>query len=199
MKTLLQIVQAACDESGIINRPDSVYGNSDPEVRQLLALANLEGRELSAQEGWLGHWPQLIRWHTFTLQEGIDTYAAPSDLGFYINNTVWDTGTDWQLDGPVTSQEWAFLIAGSANTTGPRMRFRVIGTGQPDYLNGMFHVVPNPSSTDAGRNVVVLYSSKWWANGGEDDMPQEEWLSDGDTPVLPDECFIAGLKWRFKQ
>lgn len=197
MRTLLQIVQAACDEMGIISRPDSVYGNSDPEVRQLLALANLEGRELAAMEGWQGHWPQLIRAHSFTLAENVATYAGPSDLGHYINETIWDTGQDWPIDGPITSKEWALINYGTASI-GPRMRFRVKGTGQSGSVGGLIELTPTPASTDAGRTVSILYSSSEWVLNGAGNDTLEEWSSDADTPLLPDECFISGIKWRFK-
>jgi hypothetical protein len=44
MASLLTIIQDVADRIGLV-RPSSVIGSSDHQVRQLLALANQEGRE----------------------------------------------------------------------------------------------------------------------------------------------------------
>ena len=59
--SLLTIIQDTTDRLGII-RPSSVVGSSDPQVRQLLALAQQEGKELSRRHNWTA----LINEKTFT-------------------------------------------------------------------------------------------------------------------------------------
>jgi hypothetical protein len=49
--TLLQLVQTACDELGLV-RPSTVVSSPDPQVRQFLGLANREGRELQQTREW---------------------------------------------------------------------------------------------------------------------------------------------------
>ena len=59
--SLLTIIQNACDEISI-PRPSSVIGNTDQQIRTLLAMSNHEGRELVKA----GDWTVLQRLHTIT-------------------------------------------------------------------------------------------------------------------------------------
>ena len=49
--TLLELVQQVCDEL-MIQRPQTVAGSTDPQIRQLLALLNRLGVDLSRQAQW---------------------------------------------------------------------------------------------------------------------------------------------------
>lgn len=48
---LLELVQQVCDEL-MIQRPTTVAGSSDPQIRQLLALLNRLGVDISRQAQW---------------------------------------------------------------------------------------------------------------------------------------------------
>lgn len=188
MRTLLQIVQAAVDELGSINRPSAVVGSSDDQVTQMLALLNREGKELSARQGINGGWPQLRKLHTITTVADQANYAFPSDLQYFINTTGWDRTQKWPLRGPVSPQEWQVLKSGTIGSVGPRTRFRIMA--------GEIYFDPTPAS--AGDTLVLEYYSDGWceSTGG---AAQTLWQADTDVPVLPDDCFILGLMWRFKR
>ena len=64
-QTLLQIVQACVDEIGGMTRPSSVIGSTDTTVRQMLALMNREGVELSARVSANEGWPVLRKEYRF--------------------------------------------------------------------------------------------------------------------------------------
>lgn len=59
--TLLELVQQVCDEL-MIQRPPTVAGSTDPQIRQLLALLNRLGVDLSRQ----AQWQRLNREHILT-------------------------------------------------------------------------------------------------------------------------------------
>lgn len=59
--TLLKLVQQVCDEL-MIQRPQTVAGSTDPQIRQLLALLNRLGVDLSRQ----AQWQRLNREHILT-------------------------------------------------------------------------------------------------------------------------------------
>lgn len=59
--TLLELVQQVCDEL-MIQRPQTVAGSTDPQIRQLLALLNRLGVDLSRQ----AQWQRLNREHLLT-------------------------------------------------------------------------------------------------------------------------------------
>lgn len=196
MKTLRQIVHAACDEMGI-TRPSSLVGSTDPQAQQLLSLAQLEGRELASRENWQGGWPQLRTTQSITLVNGQQDYQLASDVLYFINTTLWDTTQKWPLRGPISPQEWQVLKAGTIGSTGPRMRFRLIGDASAPF--GMvIRIDPVPSSSAAGNVLTIEYTHRNWVLAAATSTATDEWESDSDTPLLPDECFISGLKWRFK-
>lgn len=64
--SLLTAVQNACQELNL-PAPTQVIGNTDAQVIQLLALANREGAEFSADSGQWGGWPEQVNIYTFNL------------------------------------------------------------------------------------------------------------------------------------
>lgn len=188
MRTLLQIVHASVDELGSLNRPTAVVGSSDAQVQQLLALMNREGKELAAREGIHGGWPQLRKEFTITTVTDQAAYNFPSDLQYFINTTAWDRTQHWPLRGPISPQEWQVLKSGTIGSTGPRRRFRIMA--------GQIYFDPAPES-DGSTFVLEYYSDTWCESGGH--AAQRLWASDTDLPLLPDDCFILGLNWRFRK
>lgn len=189
MRTLLQIVQAACDEMGV-TRPSSVVGSNDTQVQQLVALANREGKELAAMEGRDGGWPQLRKEHTDTFVTSQASYAFPADLQYFMNTTAWDRAQKWPMRGPISPQEWQVLKSGTIGSIGPRRRFRIMA--------GELYFDPTPSSGDDGNTFALEYYSTGWCESTLG-TAQTVWAADSDVPVLPDDCFILGLIWRFKK
>lgn len=64
--SLLTVIQDACNELSLAV-PNTVIGNTDPQVRQFLALANLEGQTFLQLQGPWGGWPELNTTYTFNL------------------------------------------------------------------------------------------------------------------------------------
>lgn len=184
-KTLLVMVQDVCDEIGL-PRPITVTGSVDQQVRQMLALANLEGKALASLGQNLGGWPQLRREYTFTTVSGTASYAFPTDLAFFIPSTTWDRTYRWQLVGPLNPAEWQTLKSG-ISPTGPRRRFRIMG--------GLIYLDPTPASTDAAT-IALEYISTSWVNSAAA-VGKPAFTNDDDYTVLDQDVLAAGLKWRF--
>lgn len=182
-QTLLQLMQTVCDEVGL-PRPDFITTSTDQQIRQLLALANREGREqASAPE----QWPQLRGEQTITLVNGQAAYNFPSDFESYIPDTIWDRDMRWPVAGPLSAQEWQFLKSGLINTQ-PWMRYRV--------MSGQLYIDPTPTTTTAGQSIVIEYQSKAWCQSAAG-VVQTAWTADTDTFRLPDDIMVLGTKWRF--
>lgn len=119
---------------------------------------------------------------TFTF--GQVKYAMPSDFARIVNKTQYNKSNRWSVLGPKDAQEWQWLKA-SYVTTGPRMRYRMIGD--------KFTLWPMPSA-----NLVMgfEYISKNWAvsAGG---TGKSKFSVDTDTSIFPDALLILGtkLKW----
>jgi len=76
--SLLTTIQDACSELSLAV-PNTVIGNSDPQITQLLALANSEGQEFCKLQGPWGGWPELNRVKTFNLLP-VGPYTGNSTL-----------------------------------------------------------------------------------------------------------------------
>jgi len=86
--SLLTVIQDCCNEISL-PVPSTVINNPDPQVKQLLALANLEGQTFSQLQGPWGGWPELNTTYTFNLvpvgpftgdtTQGSDTITNMSD------------------------------------------------------------------------------------------------------------------------
>ena len=81
--SLLTVIQDACNELSLPS-PAMVIGNTDPQVQQLLALANLEGQTFLQLQGPWGGWPELNTTYTFNLVPvgpfTGDTVAGSTDI-----------------------------------------------------------------------------------------------------------------------
>lgn len=149
--SLLTIVQNAMLEVGL-TAPSSVISNSDTLVKQFLAHATREGKEVRNKVDW----PQLIREYTFTLATSTASYAMPADFERFSFMTHWDRSMSWELVGPISSQDWQMIKSGIV-TTAPRRRWRFKGFGSTQFF-----VDPTPDSTDSGVTLVFEYYSKSW-------------------------------------
>lgn len=117
MLTLLEIITTVVNETGSIAAPSTVVGNTDNTVKQLLALANREGKELAAMSGPDQGWPVLRKEYQLTL------------------NTV--TG----LSGATTSG--SAVITGISSTASLAAGYALTGTGIPVNT----HIVTVDSAT----------------------------------------------------
>ncbi len=119
-----------------------------------------------------------------------DTYPVPADFVTFINDTQWDRGNHWRLQGPSSPQEDQWMRSGIV-TTGPRRWFRQTGRGLD-----VFRIWPPPAASDVPGPLVYEYLSSYWA-ATSSGSPIPQFAADTDTCVFPDRLMIEGLKWRF--
>src|SRR5882757_6516831 len=117
--SLLTVVQDACNELSLAP-PPTVIGNQDPQVQQLLALANLEGQTFLQLQGQWGGWPELNTVYTFNL--------VP--VGPYTGDTTFNSD----------------LITGLSSTSGILVGYGVAGTG----IYQSATIIAVPPTTAAG-------------------------------------------------
>lgn len=183
MSSLLTIIQDVADRIGLV-RPSSVIGSADHQVRQLLALANQEGREQARRHSWQG----ITFEKTFTtVAQESQTGAIPDDFDRFVPETMFNRSRTRQLVGPMTPQEWA-EYKGSASTV-VFDAFRVRGSAL------LYAPVPQ-----AGETVAYEYVSKYWCAGSEDTTPDQiAFLADNDVTFLDVEATTQGIAWRFQK
>lgn len=183
-RTFLQLVQAAADEIGI-PQPSAIIGQVDDQSRQLLALANREGKEFSARAKGQGGWQKLHKEHTFTTVNGTNNYALPTDFEYFAQRSFWDDAYRWELLGPIPAQQKQLLRYG-LDVSGPRRRFYV--------RNDRLYLDPTPD-TDGQTIAFDYYSNAWCSSSGG--TAQTQWTADTDLYLLDEDCFVLGMKWRY--
>lgn len=179
MLSVLGIAQQAYNELGL-TAPSQVVGGNVSDGAQIIALLNRVGKKLAKMEKG---WPVLRGEQVITLVPGQQSYAFPTDLLYYRVATGWDRSTHWRMDGPLSDREWQALRSGLV-VASPRLRFRLYG--------GQLQIDPVPSSADT---IAFEYISANWCQSASG-TPQSSFMADTDVPLLPDDLFVLGLKWR---
>lgn len=185
--TLLTQLQGAADLVGL-TRPAAIVSSTDPLVRRMLALANVEGMELAKRHDWT----VLVKeatWTTVATASQGTLASIASDLdqengARIINDTIWNRTTQRRYTGPVSSIKWQRMTA--ASVTGPYGEFRIRA--------GLLEIKPTPT---AGQTGAFEYVTKNWcqSSGG---TGQSAWAADTDTGVLSEHLMKLGVVWRFK-
>jgi hypothetical protein len=119
-----------------------------------------------------------------------DTFPVPADFVTFINDTQWDRGNHWKLQGPASPQEDEWLRSGIVST-GPRRWFRQVGRGLD-----VFRIWPPPAPGDEPGPLSYEYLSTYWAQTAAE-VPIAQFTTDSDTCIFQDRLMIEGLKWRF--
>jgi len=178
-RALLQIATQALGEIGLV-APSLIASNADPTAIQILSLLNREGCELADLEGG---WPQLRGQQTITLVPGQEAYDFPADLLYYREGSSWDTTTHRPVTGPLSDRQWQQARIGQGASE-RSLRYRL--------MDGQVHFDPVPVAAD---QIVFEYVSAYWCKSASG-TPQASFAADTDVPILPDDLFVLGLKWR---
>jgi|TARA_R110000751_G_scaffold94504_3_gene184386 hypothetical protein len=181
--TLLTLIQNTCDNIGL-TRPAVIVASPDSNVRTLLALAQVEGRELLDRYSWPQ--TQIEKVHTTLAAElqGVMKTLAPG-FSYIINSTFWNRTLTQPVTGPLNPVEWQALKARTA--TGPYSSFRIFG--------GKLYGYPAPS---VGNSWVFEYQSTYFCQSTSG-TNQSAWAADTDVGVLNEDLMQLGIVWRFKK
>jgi hypothetical protein len=182
MATLASILNEVCDEV-IGSRPTQFFGSTDPTARQLVALAQTEGKDLMRRT----RWENLIREATHTVistdDQGAITTIAPGFRSF-IDRTQWNRSKQWPLRGPDSPQVWQMRQA-TVNS----------GTFNNFRLRGGRLLIDAPV---AGETIAFEYNSKYFCQSAAL-AAQTAWAADTDIPLLDEDLIKWGLIWRFRK
>jgi hypothetical protein len=176
------MIADAADRLGVV-RPTSVIGSADQQVRQLLALAQQEGKELARRYPW----QVIVKEKTITATATeTQTSAIPSDFDRFVSDTFYNRTKNRKVEGPLNAQEWADYKASVSTVLFDAFRVR----------GDSLLLAPTPS---AGDTYAFEYVSTWWvATAAASTTPaQATWLADGDVGILSEEIMTLGVVWRF--
>lgn len=181
--TLLTIIANTC---GRINLPipTSVVGSTDAQVVQLYTLANKAGYDLAQAFNWQA----LTEEKTFvTVAASVQPNGLPTDFDRFIPNTFNNRSTRRPIIGPVTSQQWQWLIAQPAYST-VYLMYR--------ERQGQFLIGPPTIPPPAGQTIAYEYVSSNWAKSAIG-TPQAQFQADTDTSFLDETLITDALVWMF--
>lgn len=182
--SLLTMTQQVCRRIGI-TAPVSVSSSSDPQIIQLMAIANEEGQDLSARYPWQSLQNESTFVTVATETQGVITTLAATSFRYVLNNIMWDRSLLRPVLGPVSPQEWQTLKA--QNVTGPFNQFRIRG--------GSLLFIPVPA---AGSTIAFEWISKNWVSVTAGSTTSATWTADADTALLDEEVMTGGVIWRWK-
>jgi len=147
--TAANVINLAASECGLTAVPDP-YVSLDPAFIQLRNILTAAGRELIA----LHDWQRLIKTHTITTVVPPDTgdYDLPADFGRMIDQTGWTPTNRLPLGGPLSPQDWTYLVNTNLASSTVYVSFR--------QAQGQFRVLPQPPPTGIVMNFE--YISRYW-------------------------------------
>ena len=180
--SLITMIQEVTDQIGL-PRPTTAIGTSDTQVRQLVALANQEGRELARR----GYWQDLIKEKTFTTTATEEqSNVLPDDFDRFIEGSFWNRDQGRRVAGPISPQRWQALKTTLYSSVWDSFRIR----------GDSVLCIPTPT---AGETWAFEYVSLNWLTNAAGDTEYAAWQADDDVGKLC-ECLMGlGIVWRFKK
>jgi hypothetical protein len=161
--TAVQIINQAASECGLTAVSDP-YASSDPAFIQMRNILNSAGQELLGSH----EWQKMVKNMTINTTTTVppdplfpNRYDLPDDFSSMIDQTGWtptNAGMGLPLGGPLTPQDWTYLVATNLANSTIYVSFR--------QNQGQFWVLPDPPPPDV--DITFEYMSRNWAisNGG---------------------------------
>lgn len=178
--TVATIIADATDRIAITLSGTAVFTNNGDTARQMRALLNQEGKELTRR----GTWQAMTREKVFSsLAQEIQTGALPTDMDHILNETFYNRTRKRQVTGPLSPRDWQ--AQKSIIATVLYDSYRIFG--------GQIHMIPVPPLND---QYAFEYITKNYAldDGG---IEKAAFSADTDTSYLDEELLTLGVIWRF--
>lgn len=181
--TLLTMMQDVADEVGL-PRPSQVVASTRTDIRQLLGLAQREGRELARRYPWQALVREFTHTTVATESQGALTTIMPG-LDWALSQTFWNRSQQDLARGSISPQDWQWQK--SSVTSSPFEDFR--------FRDGNLIMIPAPT---AGETFAGEYVSKYFCatSGGTD---QTAWAADTDVGNLDEDLMSQGIIWRWRR
>lgn len=182
--SMLTTIQAFCERTGL-PVPPTVYGTTDPQIRQVRALLEEIGNDMARRGSWQGITFEASLTTAATESQGAMTTLCPNGFRNIKNQTIWSRSRRLPVCGPLDAAQWQMLKALFVN--GPYYRFRIRGDA----------LLVNPTPP-AGESWYWEYVSKNWITDSTGVTYKQYFTSDTDLIVVPDDVLLMGLRWKWK-
>lgn len=183
-QTGFQIVQRALKAIGL-PVPTSIAAATDTLSVQIWSLLTELGQELLGVHQW--QFKEKI--HVITTDGVSLTYALPVDFVRYVDATGWNNTSRLPLQGPLTAQEWALLVARNLGGTTIALQFKI--------FNGLvqFYYVPTTPCT-----INLTYVSRGWVQDSTVPTTFKDTMeNDADICLYDPRLIVSMLRWRWRR
>lgn len=155
------------------------YSTPDATFVQMRYLLNTAGEELAQSYPW----ELLIREHQIsTLDTDTGDYPLPDDFYYMINQTGWERKENVPLFGPLSPQDWQYLLGRDLVSSTIYASFRL--------QDGQMRLFPQPPPN--GLDIHYEYVSKNWVlDQDEDPEVYKDQVTKSTDKVLYDRTLIA--------
>jgi len=147
------IINRAAAECGITPVTDP-FLSTDSSFKELVVFFTSAGQEMLALYEWnkLNRTHSIITGTTPSNPIGTGKYDLPDDFGYFIDQTGWDKTERLPLGGPMTNQDYAYLVNTNLANSTVFVTFRM--------NEGQFWVLPDPPLS--GQEINFQYISRNW-------------------------------------
>lgn len=183
--SLLSLVKRFAAEINVDSNVQTVMGTTDPQITQIKALLETEGRDLSGRGEWESLINEAIHTTVATESQGAITSIATNGFRFIKNDTFWDRSTILPIY-VIDASGWQQL-KGSASTS-PKYQVRIRGG----------NLISNPTPA-AGLTWAFEYVTWNWLTDSAGTTQKQYFTDDADLFLLPEFLLEAGLHWRWKK
>lgn len=158
------------------------FSSTDPVFVQMKYLLNTAGEELAQAYAW----ELLTRSHQITTA-ALDTgnYDLPDDFGYMINQTGWERSQNVPLWGPLSPQDWTYLLGRDLVNQTIYASFRL--------KDGFFSIFPQPPPDGLDINFEYI-ASTWVSDGGAPPTYKKEVTTGTDIPLFDKTLITRYLK-----
>lgn len=161
------------------------YASTTQAFRQMTYLMNIAGEELS----------QLYPWEFLAKDHGIQTldtdsgeYPLPADFLYMMNQTGWERNEQVPLFGPLSAQDWTYLLGRDLVSHTIYASFRI--------ADGTFNIFPQPPPN--GLDIHFEYIARNWVINSQDGTSlQDSVLTGADVPLFDRTLLSRMIKVKF--
>lgn len=161
-------------------------GSSEKQFVQLQRQLDIAIEEIAE----VHEWEQFKREHTLTTDSGTyadGEYPLPTDFHYMIDQTHWDRTNDVPLGGPLSSQDWQYLLGRDLISSTIYASFR--------QQEGVLALWPSPPAN--GLVIAFEYASTNWIRNAADSAYLKTIEDTADTVLLPPALIRSYLKAKF--
>lgn len=177
------IINDAAVEVGLTAVADP-FASTDAAFVQLCRLLTTSGRELLG----IHQWQKFVSEHSITT-DALDTgkYELPTDFLYMIDQTGWTPTNRLPMGGPLSAQDWSFIVGSSWNQYTIYVSFR--------EADGQLWIQPNDPVPD-DIEITFEYITNNWAETSGGTAINRVTASD-DIVYFPPMLIMRLLKLRF--